>query len=218
MQAKELPLILADILHTGEWKLVAQSNRLQDLIIYDGVVRVQRDPPVMGPDKDLCLSLWTERQYGLSIDGPLVEVPDCCAHRGALLEARFKPVHARGAVTPPSESIILHKVRARSDHCRVPIFIPSIPRFLDAELDRYQYNIERKMRNPNPPFVLTEPIHALQLIHHLHLDLQCEMSQMLRELAPRHRPMMERLVGVFVRAASSSRPPTFGKFGINGFQ
>lgn len=197
-------MILRDIINTGNWQLVAQSNRTQDLMLYDSVVRVRQCPQIIGPDKDLCLSLWTEQQYRLSVDGPTVEVPDCCAERGALLEEHFKPVHGYGERSPPSESIILHKVRARSDNCRTPILIPSIPRFIDAELDRFRINLNRKIQGWNLESV-TEPIHALQLVRRLRLDLHWQKTLLLRAVAPRHWPTMERLVRIFEQEVQLTR-------------
>lgn len=76
------------------------------------------------------------------------------------------------------------KGTARSHHCRIPIFIPTIPRFLDADLDRYRYNVERL---PPGQGHCLKSLHATYIIRYLILDNQKQRDVLLPELSLRNR-------------------------------
>lgn len=172
-------------------------------MIYAEVPRIRRYPEVVGPDDDLCLSLWTEKKYHLSVDGPKVEALDCCALHTVLLEERFNPHDARGPTSLSNFGItFVPEIKARSERCRIPIFIPSIPKFLDADLDRYRDNVDKKLLDKkllDKDFVLTKPLHALQLVRQLLLDLPRQRNLILAEMAPRNLAMMAHLIDTYIR-------------------
>lgn len=202
VRTHQLPAILKDLLQTGRWKEVEHSNRTQDLMIYADVPRIRRYPEIVGPDDDLCLSLWTEKKYHLAVDGPRVEALDCCALHTVLLEERFNPRDPRGPASLSDFGItFVPEMRARSERCRIPIFVPSIPHFLDADLDRYRDNVDKKLldRQGASLFTLTKPLHALQLVRHLLLDVPRQRDLVLAEMAPRNWAMMLHLIETFVR-------------------
>lgn len=202
VRTAQLPDILRDLLGTGRWIQVEHSNKTQEVMIYADVPRIRRVPEVLGPDNDLCLSLWSEKKYHLAVDGPTVEVLDCCALNSVLIEQRFAPSVMWAPRSLAAEGVkFVHDVRARNDRCTIPIFVPSIPRFLDADLDRYRDNVDKKLLDM--PFVLTKPLHTLNLVRYLYLDMPRQKDLVLSEMAPRNWPMMEHLIDTFKRKSSS---------------
>lgn len=171
-------------------------------MIYADVMRFRRTPEVYGPERDLCLSLWTEKKYHLSVDGPSFEVFDCCALNSVLVEERFNPDVPWGPRTLSTEGVqFVSDSKARSEYCDIPMFIPSIAKFIDADLDRYRDNVDKKLRNV--PCLLTKPLHTLQLVQFLHFELPYQRELILSEIAPRNRQMIIYLIDCF-RAKSSS--------------
>lgn len=187
---------------TGRWRQVEHSHRTQELMIYSDVPRIQRVPTVFELDIELCLSFWTEEKYHLTVSGPTVEALDCCALNIVLVEDRFNPRQPHGPRSLSTEGIcFVPEMRARSFHCSIPILIPTIPRFLDAELDRYRDNVDKSLVNKN--FVLSKPFHTLRLIRSLFLDVPRQKMLMLSEMAQRNRPMMEHLIETVLAKPSS---------------
>ena len=202
VRTDQLPAILRDLLHTGRWKEVEHSNRTQNLMIYEDVPRIRRYPEVVGPDDDLCLSLWSEKKYHLGVDGPRVEALDCCALHTVLLEERFNPHEPRGPTSLSDFGItFVPAIKARSERCEIPMFVPSIPNFLDADLDRYRDNVDKKLRGDRcaAGVTLTKPLHALRLVRALLLDLPRQRERVLAEMAPRNLAMMAHLIETCVR-------------------
>ncbi|MCJ1428628.1 hypothetical protein MMC29_006538 [Sticta canariensis] len=202
VRADQLPVILGDLLQTGRWIEVEHANRTQDLVIYADVRRIRRYPEVVGPDVDFCISLWTEQKYHLAVDGPRVEAFDFSALNTVLLEERFDPHDPQGPKLMSDFGMTLApELKARSDRCPIPIFVPSIPNFLDADLDRYRDNVDKRLLDR--PFVLTKPLHSLQLVRSLRLDLPHQRDRVLREMAPRNWAMMLHLIDLFARKSAN---------------
>lgn len=166
--------------------------------MYADVPRLQRFPPLLPYDTELCLSLWSEEKYHLAVDGPMVEVPDSYACNSVLLEERFNPDDTRGPRTLSAKGIrFVAELQARSEHCKVAMFIPSIPRFIDADLDRYRDNMEKNLLDLGSEPV--QPLHTVQLITFLMLDQPDPQKAMLSEMARRHWPMMWHLIDGVMR-------------------
>lgn len=93
------------------------------------------------------LRLWSEDSYRIRVDEcPLVEVPDLYAWNTFLVEEKYHPASNRtdgwwygpDTLTNTQGHIVLppNKPRGRSPNNTTPIFIPSIPTFLDALVDQ----------------------------------------------------------------------------------
>ena len=126
------------MLSSQQWKEVPQilENRLGDPYVKQ-VPRLARIVQRGG-----CISLWTEETYCLSVDGQVVEVPDLLRN-SVLIEDHFDPgpeshTYTRQALTDKGLSWLPPHSIQTGKH-RTPIFVPSIPRIIDACLDQARY-------------------------------------------------------------------------------
>lgn len=133
----------------------------------------------------------------LTIAGPLVEVPDVFAWNRNVMEDRFDPAAADVASVSYQTLIkagrqILSPVLAKSSESKSPVYIPSIPRFIDSLLDQYRYCQDHPEIYKDTPIRFSLPSYNLtNLIRYLHLEKPHQREKLIPELAERNRADME---------------------------
>jgi hypothetical protein len=192
----QLDYLVADLLATGLYERIQQdlSFRLHDPFVKQ-VPRLRRSDD--HPLHDLSLSLWSESIYMLSASSPVVEVPDPFAWNNCLMEDRFDPAAADVVSTSYQTRLaagrqILPKILAQSAESKCPIYVPSIPRLIDALLDQIRYrqnHVETykyvSMRDTLPSY------HLSNLTRYLHIEKPYQREKFISELAERNRADME---------------------------
>lgn len=172
--------ILCDLLDSQGWKEVPQilENRLGDPYV-NQVPRIARID-----ERGRCISLLTEEIYCLSVDGKVVEVPDLIAWNTVLIEDHFDPgpdsnTHTRQALTEKGVSWSPPQL-IQTDKQRTPIFVPSIPRIIDACLDQARY----RMVHPEIfGFSSNRPAYHLRnFTRYLFLEYEEQQEKLLQEL------------------------------------
>jgi hypothetical protein len=192
----KLDHIVADILATGKYERVQQdlSSRLGDPYVKQ-VPRLRRTDE--HPFQNLCLSLWSEAAYMLVASGPMVEVPDLFARNRNLMEDRFDPVTADVVSISYQTMIaaghsILPEMLAQSPEPKCPVYVPSIPRFIDALLDQQRYRQAHAETYNYVSILDTLPsYHLSNFIRYLHLEKPHQREKLMPELAERNRADME---------------------------
>ena len=131
-----------------------------------------------------------------------MEVPDCYSQNMPLLEERFDPKEPRGPRLLSTESVrFVSQVSARGKDCRVPIFVPTIPGFLDADISRWRHDMENLP--PAQQYWGGKSQHTTYLIRYLFLD-----QEKLLELSERNRSELRRMCETFVRKPVFGQGPT----------
>ncbi|KAH0565360.1 hypothetical protein GP486_001243 [Trichoglossum hirsutum] len=200
----QLDHIIADLLATGQYERIQQDLgcRLRDPF-------VKQVPRLRHTDSDqtntLCISFWPESLYMLTVVGSMVEVPDLFAWNQNLVEDRFDPAAADVMSVSYKSKLaagrqLVPKTLAQSAESSYPVYVPSIPRLVDALLDQVRYrqtHIETynytSMPNMLPSY------HLSNLIRYLHLERTYQREKLIPELAERNRAEMERRMNKFKR-------------------
>ena len=200
----EIEVIKADLLATKRYDLVEQNlgHRFSDTYTRQ-VPRLR-----LRTEKNIsynCISLWSERVYMLKVDSEKIEVPDTYAWNEVLIEERFDLDLSWARAAPigytkrKADGVrILPPTRAQSTDMNYPIYIPSIPRVLDALLDQARYRVMHAENFPgrggNRP-----KYHLRNLVRYLHLEKPPQRERMLSELAERNRGEMEVIINTYKR-------------------
>lgn len=199
----EIEAIKADILATGQYELVEQNLKLR---LSDPYTRQVPRLQLKTEDNTWynCISLWSERVYMLSVDGEKVQVPETHAWNVNIMEERFD-VHPSWAdaasvgytTRVAYDVMILTEIRSQSADKRDPIYIPSIPRMIDALLDQARYRVMHPEEFPTPG---DRPrYHLRNFIRYLHLEKPTQREKVLPELVERNRGEMEVLLNKYKR-------------------
>jgi hypothetical protein len=203
----DINYIKEDLLATGRLELVEQNldHRFSDVY----TLQVPRLRFINDSDNNNiyynCVSLWSEQIYMLKVDGEKVEVPETHAWNPVLMEDRFD-LHVSWAnadslsfTAKMANGVkILPAIRSQSPDINYPIYIPSIPRMLDAQLDQARFRIQH-------PNVLHSVLgnrpryHLGNFIRYLHLEKPMQRKRLLQELSDRNRKEMEVLLDNFKR-------------------
>lgn len=132
----------------------------------------------------------------LQVAGPLVEVPDLFAWNRNVMEERFDPV-AADVVSISYQTLInagrqiLSPVLAQSSGSPNPVYIPSIPRFIDSLLDQHRYRLNHPETYKYNKIPFSLPLYNLSnLIRYLHLEKPHQREKLIPELAERNRADM----------------------------
>ena len=140
-----MPFIKTDLLATDQYELVEQNLDLWFSDTYTQQVprlRLKTNNNILYN----CISLWSERFYMLNVDCEKIEVLDPHAWNIVLMEERFD-LHLSWAqvvsisyATRLADGVkVLPPTLAQSTNIKYPIYIPTIPRILDALLDQARY-------------------------------------------------------------------------------
>ena len=186
----EIDAIEADLLAIDQYELVEQNLNLRFSDTYTRQVPRLR-LKTYDNTSYYCISLWSERVYMLSVDGEKIEVPDPNAWNVVLMEERFDlslfwaqavPISYTTRITDGVK--VLPPILAQSTDMKYPIYIPTIPRILDALLDQARYRV---IYAENFPGRLGNwPTYHLQnFVRYLHLEKSQQWERILPELAER---------------------------------
>ena len=144
VRRSQLSDILTDILSTGNWhEEKSEEREKKDNDPYADSDTILRAAPSY---RSLyrCLRLWPEDLYFLSVDGPKIEIPDVSAWKTTLVEHRYHPDIHKRAYGPmfvgTHEPGILPPLayQAKSPEVKIPIFIPTIARYLEARIQQHK--------------------------------------------------------------------------------
>ena len=186
MRTSQLDAILTALLDSGKWE---RTERDRNCYFYAAA----REAPVLkriGVEEPYHLSLWTENRYCLSVDDDQkIEVPDIFAWVPVLVQEEFHPDPEKLRYGPrlltKTEGVrFLAPNLARSTEQKTSIFIPTIPRMLDALLDQARWlkensAVEGSERGPR--------IQAEYLYRYLFLEEVHQKEKLLPKLAPWNR-------------------------------
>lgn len=199
----EMEAIKADLLATDKYKLVEQNLDLRFSDTY--TLQVPRLRLKNNNTSYSCISLWSERVYMLNVDGEKIEVPDPHAWNVVLMEERLDlhpswaqevPIGYTARITGGVK--ILPPAIAQSADIKYPIYIPTIPRILDALLDQARYRVTYAENFPGK--LGNRPKHHLQtFVRYLHLEKPQQRERVLPELADRNQGEMEAIINKFKR-------------------
>lgn len=200
----EIESIQADLLATGLFELVEQRLDLRFNDTYTLQVPRLR---LKSTDNFMynCVSLWGERVYMLSVDGDRIEVLEPHSWNVVLMEEYFDlhPSWAQAASIGYTTRIangvqILPPARAQSADVKYPVYIPTIPRMLDALL--YQAHFRATHAEDFPGRVGRRPqYHLRNFVRYLHLEKPQQREKLLPKLAERNRGEMEAAINKFTR-------------------
>jgi hypothetical protein len=201
----EIEAIKADLLATDQYELVEQNldRRFSDTY-------TRQVPRLRLKTKDNisynCISLWSEGVYMLNIDGEKIEVPDPHAWNVVLMEERFDlhPLWARAASISYTSrrtdgAMVLPPILAQSTDMTYPIYIPTIPRILDALLDQARYYRVTHAKNLPEKLGYRVNYHLRNFVRYLHLEKPQQREKILPELVERNRGEMEAIMNKFKR-------------------
>jgi hypothetical protein len=204
IEDNKLDHIIADLLATGQYERVQQdlSCRMEDSFVKQ-IPRLKRIDD--HPFHTLCLSLWSESVYMLTTAGSVVEVPDPFAWNNCLMEDRFDPA-ATDVISISYQTRlaagrkILPDVPAQSAESKRPIYVPSVPRLVDALHDQIRYRQKHMETYNYMSMRYTLPsYHLSNLTRYLHLEKPYQREKLIPELAERNRAAMETLLDRYKR-------------------
>ena len=199
-----MQFIKADLLGTDQYELVEQNLDLRFSDTY-----TQQVPRLRLKTNDNssynCISLWSERVYMLNVDGKKIEVLDAHAWNVVLMEERFDlhPSWAQAVSISYTMRIadgvkVLPPTLAQSADMKYPIYIPTIPRMLDALLDQARYRVTYAENFPGKLGNRPE-YHLRNFVRYLHLEKLQQRERLLPELAERNLGEMEAIMNKFKR-------------------
>lgn len=200
----ELEDIIADLLATDQYELVKQNLNIRFSDTYALQVprlRLKTNDNVSSH----CISLWSERVYMLKVDGEKVTVPDPHSWNVVLMEERFDlqlswaQAESISYTTRIANGVrVLPPTLAQSTETKYPVYIPTIPRMLDALLDQAHYRVIYAENFPGTGG--NRPVYHLQtFVRYLHLEKPQQQERVFPELAERNRGEMEAISSRFKR-------------------
>jgi len=141
----------------------------------------------------------------LNVDGENIEVPGPHAWNVVLMEECFDlhPSWAQAVSISYTTRItdgvkVLPPILAQSADIKYPIYIPTIPRILDALLDQARYRVIYAENFPGKLGNRPE-YHLRNFVRYLHLEKPQQQERMLPELAERNRGEMKAIINKFKR-------------------
>ncbi|KIM83532.1 hypothetical protein PILCRDRAFT_819160 [Piloderma croceum F 1598] len=143
------------------------------------------------------INLYPENLFGLAIDGDLCEVPHIYAWNPVLVESSFHPcpdrtTHYRPELLSDTGTRFIPKNPDQSPppirpH-RTPVYIPTIPRYIDACLSRHP----QLCHLPDAPrFSGNASMDISYLIRYLFLEIDAQRAKLLPTLADERKEMMK---------------------------
>jgi hypothetical protein len=156
--------------------------------------------------------LWSEDLYDLKVDGELCEVPHICSWNAVLAESRFyhpPPPRVPAHHVLPNPSVVCmprtpDQTPPPGRPKRTPIFIPTIPRYINACLVR----IIRGGSIPYDfPISTNSRIEVSYLIQYLFLEMDGQRAKLLPMLPEEHRGRMEQILDRYIRTVKADLQP-----------
>jgi hypothetical protein len=162
--------------------------------------------------QDFHILLWSEDLYDLKVDGELCEVPHICSWNAVLAESQFyhpPPPRVRPHHALPNPGVVC--VPRTPDQTpppgrpnRTPIFIPTIPRYINACLVRI---IHRGSIPYNFPISRNSSIELSYLIQYLFLEMDGQRAKLLPMLPEENRGRMAHILDRYVRTVKADFQP-----------
>jgi hypothetical protein len=187
--------IVKCLLASGCWTKVDITSDF-----YIEQVRIAEVPRLERIGEQFYFNLWPENLLGLAVDGDLCEVPHICAWNPVLIESTFYPFPNRNTTfpqllcdsgtgpgtrfTPKNPDQSPHPIRPH----RTPVYIPTIPRYIDACLSRHP--LVAYLADA-PRFLGESGLDISYLIRYLLLERDAQREKLLLELHGQRREVMK---------------------------
>ena len=144
-------------------------------------------PRLQRVGEEFYINLWPAGHYRLPVDGDLCEVPHICAWNHVLVETKFfpNPSHSDRSPRVLSDGIAVylpaHPDQSPDRPCRTPVYIPTIPRYLDACLSRsrHYFAIRSSVRPSDVFFSNSASLEIGNLIRYLYLEMEDQRAKLL---------------------------------------
>jgi len=200
--------IVKCLLASGCWtKVDIESD------FYIEEVRIAEVPRLERIGEQFYINLWPENLFGLAVDGDLCEVPHICAWNAVLIEPTFYPFPDRNTAfprllcdsdtgpgtrfTPKNPDQSPPPIRSH----RTPVYIPTIPRYIDACLSRHPLLAHL----PDAPRFLGESsLDISYLIRYLFLEHDAQREKLLSKLHGQRREVMKDILDQYVRTVKAN--------------
>jgi|SRR5579862_3613784 len=135
----------------------------------------------------------------------MVEVPGLVAWNNNLMEDRFDPAVADVASVSYKSKLaagrrLLPKTLAQSPEPNYPVYVPSVPRLIDALLDQ----VRHRQTNIETYNYLSISYPLTNLICYLHLEKPRQRERLIPELPKRNRADMETRMNKYKRKLAFS--------------
>lgn len=184
VRRSQLSDIVTDIISTGNWHEEKSEER-----------EMEENHPYADSDTVLraassyhslyrCLRLWTEDLYFLSVDGPVIEIPDVTAWKTTIVEHRYHPDIQKRMYGPmlvgTQEPGILPPLeyQANSPKVKVSIFIPTIASYLEARLQQH-----KRLRSTWTRRSICSDFDLRNFFRYMFFDLPHQQKKILPELS-----------------------------------
>ena len=168
-------------------------------------VRKAEVPRLERVNEQFYINLYPESLFGLLVDGDLCEVPHICAWNPVLVESSFHHPfpdhnHTRLALlsdtgtrfTPLNSDQSPHPIRPH----RTPVYIPTIPRYIDACLSRHP----RLHHLPDAPRLAGNAgMDISYLVRYLFLESDSQRAKLLPTLSDERKGVMKALLDRYKR-------------------
>jgi hypothetical protein len=193
---------------SGCWKRVDIKSGF-----YIEEVRTAEVPRLERIGEQFYINLWPENIFGLAVDGDLCEVPHICAWNAVLIESTFYPFPDRNTAfprllcdsstgpgtrfTPKNPDQSPPPIRPH----RTPVYIPTIPRYIDACLSRHPLLAHL----PDAPRFLGESaLDISYLIRYLFLEHGAQREKLLPKLHGQRREVMKDILDHYQRTVKGN--------------
>lgn len=215
--------ILKDLLALGDWEITQcrQFGAAEDLAEGETLVT----ECLAGEGETLLknvgvsipwpyMRLFPEELFFLSIDGPVIEVPELWPWNTTLVEIKYHPDPKNFLYGPKHytafcpESLPPLTQRSRSSECKVPIYIPTIPTFINALWDQI-----REYKGAKDEMLVSAGCNISNFIRYLFLDRPHQKELILSEMYSENREVMKDRINRFKRMVNVSINPRTGEIG-----
>ena len=159
------------------------------------------------------INLWPENIFGLAVDGDLCEVPHICAWNAVLIESMFYPfpdhntafprLLCDSGTGPGTRFTPKNPDQSPPPICphRTPVYIPTIPRYIDACLSRHLL----LALLPDAPWFLGESdLDISYLIWYLFLEHGAQWEKLLLKLHRQRREVMKDILDHYKRTVKGN--------------
>jgi hypothetical protein len=196
--------IVQCLLASGYWTRV---NIQSDFPIE--AVRIAEVPRLERVGERFFINLWPENLFGLAVDGDRCEVPHICAWNPVLVESTFYPFPDRKQpfqmllsdegtrFTPKNPDQSPPPIRTH----RTPVYIPTIPRYIDALLSRHPLLASL----PDAPrYAGHSSMEISYLIRYLFLENEAQRDKLLPAFAGQRKDVMTYILDRYKRTVKKN--------------
>jgi hypothetical protein len=203
--------ILKDLLTLSDWEITQSQHRGIFEIFSEGetILKNTRDSS-MWP----YLRLFPEELFFLSIDGPIIEVPDLWAWNTTLVEIEFHPDRKNFLYGPKNytaycaASLPPPKWQSRSLKCKIPIYVPTITTFINAMWDHV-----REYADVKNEMLESARYNIRNFIRYLFLDRPHQRELILSKMYDENREVMKDRIDGYKRKITISINPRTREIG-----